>query len=108
MTPLAPTPPSPRLGGDLTIRSIRGLTERLRQVVEAGETEVDCADVRSADTAALQVILVWRRHARQRGTELRFTHPSRALLDAATLAGVAAEALNVGDSDEPRSTEGTK
>jgi phospholipid transport system transporter-binding protein len=42
--------------------------------IEAGATQVDCAPLRQFDSAALAVLLGWRRVAQGRGATLQFLH----------------------------------
>jgi phospholipid transport system transporter-binding protein len=42
--------------------------------IEAGATRVDCAPLRQFDSAALAVLLGWRRAARGHGVTLQFLH----------------------------------
>ena len=58
------------------------------QAIESGETDFDLAAVTAVDSAAVAVLLAWRRAAQARDARLDFCNPTEALCSLAALYGV--------------------
>ena len=69
--------------GEMTVYTCAGLKPRLlAELTEHAQvTELDLARVIELDTAGLQLLLAARRHAGETGRDLRFSNPSRPVLD---------------------------
>ncbi len=77
------------------------LAEGLR-AIETGETVFDLSRVDALDSAAIAILLAWRRAARARNTNLDFHNPPPALSSLAELYGVA-ELLHLAQSKTAQS-----
>lgn len=64
------------------------LAEGMR-AFESGESEFDLAGAATLDSAAVAILLAWRRAAQARGATLEFYNPPPALCSLAELYGVA-------------------
>ena len=80
------------LDGELTIYRAAELKELLLNALAAGsgDLEVDLSGVSEFDSAGLQLLMLAKHTARQRGRELRLTGHSPAVLEVFELLNVAA------------------
>ncbi|GAA3213035.1 lipid asymmetry maintenance protein MlaB [Dactylosporangium siamense] len=75
------------IDGELTVAVAAEQQARLRAFLERGTAaDVDLSGVTELDTAGLQLLLVARREAAQRGITLTFHNPSRAVHDVFVMA----------------------
>ena|ERR1035437_7128987 len=73
----------------LTADNAKTTLEAGLSAIEAGQTEIDLADVTTVDSAAVATLLAWQRAARQRGAALSFLNLPANLHSLVTLYGVA-------------------
>lgn len=72
----------------LTTETARQWTGFASQALAAGETEIDLSAVKEVDSAAVALLLQWRRDAQASGKALSFTSVSPQLASLASLYGV--------------------
>ena len=79
-----------RVSGPLTIATVAALAEAGRQQFGDGPPElmVDLAGASEVDSAALSLLLEWRREARRRNMRLSFRNLPQSLQSLAALYGV--------------------
>lgn len=81
---------SPRFSGELSIYQANSAKSALAAALAAGPLrELDLSAVSEFDTAGLQLLLLARRSAEQRGSRLHLVNPSPAVCEALTAAGLA-------------------
>ncbi|MDP1633411.1 MAG: STAS domain-containing protein [Gallionellaceae bacterium] len=78
-----------RVSGSLTMDSIGALYGDAMQPLEGKEWTVDLAQVESADSSAVSMLLGWMRNAQGHGAKLTFINVPGNLLSLASLYGVA-------------------
>lgn len=90
MRPPRPSDPAPReshalsvtplhLSGSLTVDEAAGVVAAMRAAIDAGCCEVRLEQLETVDSSAVATLLAARRHALQKGVDLRFSPPSAAL-----------------------------
>jgi phospholipid transport system transporter-binding protein len=78
-----------RVSGPLTIANVAALAESGKQQFgDGGELLIDLAGATEVDSAALSLLLEWRREARRRNTRLSFRNLPPSLQSLAALYGV--------------------
>jgi ABC-type transporter Mla MlaB component len=79
------------LGRSLTIQEASGLKQQLGGILSAGgAVHLDGAGVRSADTAGIQLLVVFSREAKMRNVEITWRGASEVLLQSAAGLGLSA------------------
>lgn len=73
----------------LTADNAKSTLEAGLSAIDAGQTEIDLADVTAVDSAAVATLLAWQRAARLRGTALDFLNLPANLESLVALYGVA-------------------
>jgi len=73
----------------LTVSNASVALEDGSRAIEAGQTEIDFADVSTVDSAAVATLLAWRRAAQQGGRQLNFVNVPDNLQSLVILYGVA-------------------
>ena len=73
----------------LTVNNAKAALEAGLRAIEAGQAEIDLAQLTVLDSAAVATLLAWQRAAQQCGTALRFKNLPASLLSLAALYGVA-------------------
>ncbi len=58
----------------LTVNNAKTALEAGLRAIEAGQTEIDLAQLTAVDSAAVAPLLAWQRAAQARGRTLAFTH----------------------------------
>jgi len=88
----APAPaPALSLGPTLTISEVADCHRALQVLLAGGSASVDAHDLKSIDTAGLQLLLVAGRAARERGIRLKLLGGTELLTGAATALGLREE-----------------
>jgi len=77
-----------RVTGPVTLRTAAALRAEGLRLLEGGDAVVDLSGVTEADSAALSLLLEWRRAAAASGRSVRFEHPTSNLHSLATLYNV--------------------
>ena len=77
------------LEGPLTIDTVPGLVEQIRQQVRRGVTQVDFSRVTDIDSAAVALALEWRRQSSAANGPLALINMPEAMRNLANLYGVA-------------------
>lgn len=72
----------------LTVSNASTTLEDGLRAIEAGQSEIDFADVSTVDSAAVATLLAWRRAAQQRGRKLNFINVPDNLQSLVMLYGV--------------------
>lgn len=72
----------------LTTETARQWEDFARKALAAGQSEIDLAAVKEVDSAAVALLLQWKRDAQASGQSLRFTGVSPQLASLATLYGM--------------------
>jgi phospholipid transport system transporter-binding protein len=78
-----------RVSGSLTMDSIGAAFGDAMQPLEGKDWTIDLAQVESADSAAVSMLLGWMRNAQHHGAKLTFVNVPGNLLSLAKLYGVA-------------------
>lgn len=73
------------LSGPLTIATVAVVAAAGREQVAGGDQVVDLSGVTQVDSAALALLLSWRRAARAAGRQLSIDHAPAALVSLASL-----------------------
>lgn len=73
----------------LTVNNAKTALDAGLSAIEAGQTEIDLAQLTAVDSAAVATLIAWRRAALDRGTSLTFRNASANLHSLAELYGVA-------------------
>ncbi len=93
---VAAPPPALSLGSALTIAEVAECHRALQVLLAGGAASIDAHDLKSIDTAGLQLLLVAGRAARERGVTLRLMGGRELLTGAAAALGLREElAANV-------------
>ena len=93
-TPMAP--PALSLGSALTITEVADCHRALQVLLAGGAAAIDARNLKSIDTAGLQLLLVAGRAARERGVTLKLLGSTEFLAGAAAALGLREElAANV-------------
>ena len=80
-----------QITGTVTVETVPALRDKGNQWLQSCEAAIfDFSSVTSSDSAALALLVSWRRTAQQTGKTLRFTHVSQPLVDIATVSGLTA------------------
>lgn len=81
-----------RITGTLTIETVPALMRRaceaLRDVQDGAEVEMDLGGVESCDSAAIALLLEWRREARRRNWTLKYSNLPEKLVNIARISDV--------------------
>ncbi|RJG08341.1 STAS domain-containing protein [Massilia cavernae] len=72
----------------ITVENASAALERGIKALKDGQTEFDLGAIQSADSAAVAVLLAWKRAARKAGAELSFINIPETLLHLTELYGV--------------------
>jgi anti-anti-sigma regulatory factor len=79
------------LGPSLTIQEVSGLKQQLDGILLAGgAVHLDGAEVHSADTAGIQLLVAFSREAKMRNVEITWRGASEVLLQSAAGLGLSA------------------
>ena len=73
----------------LTVNNAKAALEAGLRAIEAGQAEIDMAQLTALDSAAVATLLAWQRAAQQHGRALRFKNLPASLQSLAALYGVA-------------------
>lgn len=73
----------------LTVNNAKTALEAGLRAVEAGQTEIDLAQLTAVDSAAVATLLAWKRAAQKRGVSLKLLNSTASLQQLAVLYGVA-------------------
>ncbi len=73
----------------LTVNNAKTALDAGLSAIEAGQTEIDLAQLTAVDSAAVATLIAWRRAALNRGATLSFTNAPANLHSLAELYGVA-------------------
>jgi len=84
----APPPPALSLGPNLTIAEVAECHRALQVLLAGGASAIDARDLKSIDTAGLQLLLVAGRAARERGVTLKLLGGTELLSGAAAALGL--------------------
>ena len=84
----APPPPALSLGATLTIAEVADCHRALQVLLAGGAASIDARDLKSIDTAGLQLLLVAGRAARERGVRLKLLGGTELLTGAAAALGL--------------------
>jgi anti-anti-sigma regulatory factor len=84
----AASPPALALGPSLTIAEVAECHRALQVLLAAGSASIDAHDLKSIDTAGLQLLLVAGRAARERGVTLKLLGGTELLTGAAAALGL--------------------
>lgn len=76
------------LSGPVTMANARALLEEGGRVLTAAEITVDLSGVTEVDSAAVSLLLEWRRQAQRANRTIRYTHLPANLKSLATVYGV--------------------
>lgn len=87
----------------LTVNNAKIALEAGLRAIEAGQEDIDLAQVTALDSAAVATLLAWRRAAQQRGSALRFKNLPASLQSLAALYGVADLLQSTSAATEPES-----
>jgi phospholipid transport system transporter-binding protein len=77
-----------RIQGPVTMRNAQALRSDGLRLLEGGDAVVDLSGVTDADSAAVSLLLEWRRAAAAAGRSIRFEHPNANLRTLASLYNV--------------------
>ena len=72
----------------LTFQNARAVLEQGCAAVRSGETVIDLGNIKTADSAAVAVLLAWKRSANKAGTKLTYLNIPAGLQSLAALYGV--------------------
>lgn len=72
----------------LTFQNARTVLEQGCAAVRSGETVIDLANIKTADSSAVAVLLAWQRSAAHAGTKLTYVNIPPSLSSLAALYGV--------------------
>lgn len=80
------------ISGELTIYTAALEKQRLLELLnaQAGELELNLADVSEIDTAGLQVLIVLKQEAKRQNKKLHYVMHSKAVLDVLELSNLSA------------------
>lgn len=87
----APLPPALALGPNLTIAEVAECHRALQVLLAGGAAAIDARNLKSIDTAGLQLLLVAGRAARERGVTLKLLGGTELLTGAAAALGLREE-----------------
>ncbi|MCS6787294.1 MAG: STAS domain-containing protein [Thiobacillaceae bacterium] len=76
------------LDGELTLANARRLLDEGAAAIAEGAARFDLAGVTKVDSAALSLMLAWRRRALAAGRDLTFSSPPESIKSLARLYGV--------------------
>ena len=86
-----PPPPALALGPTLTIAEVAECHRALQVLLAGGAASIDAHNLKSIDTAGLQLLLVAGRAARERGVKLKLLGGTELLTGAAAALGLREE-----------------